>query len=478
MVDRQSSPGGGVARTWWRRFERMGAWIGLAVLGFVCYAGWQHLSTLASAKSPETALATGTVERVTGSMDRIRVAPATVAEMGLRAELVRPAAGATPLRMSGQLMLDASRRVHVHTRFAGEVVEVGKFVPPVGEPSPEEPRQLRVGDRARQGQLLAVLWSREIGEKKSDLVDALSQLYLHESLLRNLKKLEGGGTVPQRLIVEAQRSYEADLILVSRLQRTLRSWRIHEDEIAEVEAEAKRLHALAVLGPDAERPDSEQQREMRGAASWAQFEVLSPIDGVLLEKNFAVGDIVTTDLDLFKIADLSRLGVMVNAYEEDLGRLSAIPLDRRDWTVRLQANPLIPPRTGRFEYIGDVIDPNQHTAIVKGWLSNEGEHLRVGQFVEATVEMKPDEGLVQVPVTAIIDDGPRTSLFVAKNDARTEWELRRVALVRRLPTVAWLRSEPNAKEAADGALPLKPSEAVLASGALELAEALATLPAQ
>jgi len=48
--------------------------------------------------------------------------------------------------------------------------------------------------------------------------------------------------------------------------------------------------------------------------------------GVILEKNFTVGDIVDTTHDMFKIADLSRLGVMANVYEEDLPKLVALAL--------------------------------------------------------------------------------------------------------------------------------------------------------
>jgi len=52
--------------------------------------------------------------------------------------------------------------------------------------------------------------------------------------------------------------------------------------------------------------------------------VKAPLDGVILEKNIAVGDIVDTSLDLFKVADLTSLGVMVHVYEEDLPTLRAL----------------------------------------------------------------------------------------------------------------------------------------------------------
>ena len=54
------------------------------------------------------------------------------------------------------------------------------------------------------------------------------------------------------------------------------------------------------------------------------MEVRCPFDGMVLEKNIVAGDIVDTNLDLFKIADLSVLGVMANVYEEDLPALDGL----------------------------------------------------------------------------------------------------------------------------------------------------------
>ena len=114
-----------------------------------------------------------------------------------------------------------------------------------------------------------------------------------------------------------------------------------------------------------------------------------------------IGDIVDTSRDMFKIADLSRLGVMANVYEEDLPKLVALKADERRWEVDLLAEPGLKPRQGRFESIGNVLDPMQHTAIVKGWLDNPDGQLRVGQFVTTTVELPNRPGLSRLTAPAI-----------------------------------------------------------------------------
>ena len=92
--------------------------------------------------------------------------------------------------------------------------------------------------------------------------------------------------------------------------------------------------------------------------------------GTVLEKNCgSVGDIVDTATDLFKIADLSQLWVWADVYEEDLPTLLALPEPVR-WTIRLKSDPAASPMAGWVEKIGDIIDPNQHTALVIGQVDN------------------------------------------------------------------------------------------------------------
>ena len=42
------------------------------------------------------------------------------------------------------------------------------------------------GQHVRKGQVLAVIWSQDLGEKKSELIDGLSQLHLDEESLQRL----------------------------------------------------------------------------------------------------------------------------------------------------------------------------------------------------------------------------------------------------------------------------------------------------
>ena len=389
------------------------------------------------------------------SADILVVPAATVSSMRLTGFTAAASRAPHPLRLTGQLMLDPSRLVHVHTRFTGEVIQIG-------ESSRADNPQLRVGDRVKRGQLLAVLWSKEIGEKKSDLVDALSALSLHETIYRHLKSLDNSGAVSQRNIEEMRRNYESDLIQVERLRRTLRSWRLDESELKEVEAEAQRIHDRASHPPDSPPADGPSETAPTSGADshWAEIEIRAPLDGVILEKNLTVGDIVETDDDLFKIADLTRLIVMANIYEEDIPSLTGIPEEQREWRVNLTSLAATGPITGRIESIGNVIDPNQHTAVVQGWIDNAQGNFRVGQFIEAVVSVPEGQDEVEIPITALLDDGEHKAVFIAKAEDMTRLERRPVVVRRRTGRAAFLAN--------DRERGVQAGERVLTRGVLEL----------
>src|SRR5207237_6482748 len=96
-------------------------------------------------------------------------------------------------------------------------------------------RPLRFGDKVEKEQILAVVWSKDLGEKKSELVAGLSQLRLDEDNLKNMELYRA--SLPERSLREAQAKVKADVIAVEKARHTLRSWRLTEEEIKAIEEE-------------------------------------------------------------------------------------------------------------------------------------------------------------------------------------------------------------------------------------------------
>jgi cobalt-zinc-cadmium efflux system membrane fusion protein len=391
------------------------------------------------------------VEVVAGQPETIRFSDEAFQTLAVRTVEVEPAPPPDPLRLPGSLMLDPNRLVRVHSRFTGELVRIGT----VGENS--STRTLRYGDKVKRGDVLAIVWSKEIGEKKSELVDAVSKLASDEKVLKAYESVLEGA-IPKKTIVEQRRNVEADVIAQAKAERTLRSWSLTEAQMAAIYREADEVRR--------------QQVDTTNDKSWAELEIKAPIDGMIIEKNFNEGSMVDPDDDLFQIADLSQLLVLANVYEEDLPALRKLEPGHRNWLVDLKSDPHDQPRKGTFDLFGTIIDPTSHTGVVMGWLDNSKENLAAGQFITATVALPADPHLVTIPSTALIEQGDASYVFVESNAARHEFTRRKVAVKRR-----WRHSIHVCRDSADaenacGADSLEVGERVIVSGVLEFSAEL------
>ncbi len=354
------------------------------------------------------------------------------------------------LELRGSLAIDPNRLVHVHARFPGQIVELATVE---GGTKP-----LGFMDHVTKGQDLAVLWSKDLGEKKSELVDALARTRVDKQSLSRLQTLYEHAATPEASVRAALLQVELDEIAARRAERTLRSWMLTDAEIDPVVAEADRL---------ANRED----RTFAADASWARLDITAPIDGTIVEKNVTIGDIVDTNADLFKIADLTVLNVWLHAYEEDLPYLASLPKPLHA-QLRLPSSPNLGLLNCTIERIGDIIDPSEHMALLIGSIANSKGELRAGQFITATIEIPPDSGLVEIPATALIDEGNQSFVFVQSEADKLRYVRRRVSVARRSYDVVFVRSHLTDEQQRDGLHELHPGERVVSSGISQLEELL------
>jgi cobalt-zinc-cadmium efflux system membrane fusion protein len=372
------------------------------------------------------------------------VVPADIAaKLGLATEAAAyPNGGLKLPNFQGVLAFDTNHLSRVRSRFAGEVVELGRPTKD-GEP-------YRVNDRIRKGDLLAVVWCKDLGEKKSELVDALLRLKAEEQLLARLKKLYEDGSGTERSVLDSERAVQAIRVDVARAERTLRTWRLTDADIKTLREEADHINTA---------------QSGAGSTEWARVEIRSPQDGVLLEKNVAAGDIVDTATDLFKVGDVTQMTVWAHVYEEDLSLLQGLPRPVK-WTIHLPSRPgtSFP---GTLDTIGAVIDPNQHTALVSGRVANPTGDLKSGQSVSVAIEIPAPSGELELPAAAVVEDGRASLVFVQPNAEERRFVRCPVNVVRRFRDKVYVK--------ADG--PVHSGDRVVTGGALLLREAMEQLPA-
>jgi membrane fusion protein, heavy metal efflux system len=412
--------------------------------------------------------------------DRLALPEDVAKSLGIQLAVVKKSTAGRKLELPGSLALDPNRLVRVHSRFPGEVIEAGSIS--ISEPGKGTyQRPLRLSDRVEKGQLLAVVWNTDLGNKKNDLMDALSQWYLDQDILRRQEKLLEKGAISEAQVVTARRNVEMDVIKIAALKRTLRGLRVTEDEITAVEKEAKRIHERndkpESSKPEGKRDASESER------NWARVEVRAPLSGVIVEKNFVLGEIVDISTNLFQIADIDKLAVLAHAYEEDLPALQSLTPEQRKWTIRLQAAPDLKLPPSRVELISPMVDPNQHTALVMGEIDNPNHQFLSTQFITATVTLPPLPEEVVVPAAAVIDDGRESIVFVKLDpkslpeaDPKKQYfEQRRVHVTRREQENIYLSSRLSAEQERRGLRVLEPGELVVTEGAVLLEATLEDL---
>jgi len=270
-------------------------------------------------------------------------------------------------------------------------------------------------------------------------------------------------------------------------------WNIPQEEIDALHAEAKKISQDKKAwyqtregrwvkgekqGKTGHDPDKENDNP------WGRVTLRAPFDGIIIERNPTVGETVQDPTtNLFQIAQVDRLLVIANAPEDELPTLNALKPEERKWTV--QTVSAVGGLKGRIEEIGYLIDPDQHTAVVKGLIDNPKELIRGRQYLSCTVQIPPPTDVVEVPMDAVVEDGKYAVIFVQPDPAKHCYTMRRVQLTNRFEKTAFVRSKPFAKEeqlTAEekemGMLPLeplRPGERILRSGVGELKAALLDL---
>jgi cobalt-zinc-cadmium efflux system membrane fusion protein len=222
---------------------------------------------------------------------------------------------------------------------------------------------------------------------------------------------------------------------------------------------------------------------------WGRVTLRVPFDGVVVEKNVHVDEMVVDNtVNLFQIADVSRLLVIASCPEDALPTLEDLSSSKRRWSIKTVGVASTEGLPGTIDEIGYLIDPNQHTAVIKGYVENPGKHLRAGQFVSATVNIPPPGDVVEIPTDAMVDDGRQSVVFVQPDAAAPHFVMRRVEVMNRFEHTVFVRRTPlsedarlTPREAEEGLLPKEPllaGDRILLSGVLELKAALMDLEAR
>lgn len=157
-----------------------------------------------------------------------------------------------------------------------------------------------------------------------------------------------------------------------------------------------------------------------------EFPVTADVSGYVTKKMVNLGDYITKGKTIYELADLSRVWVMFDVYENDMAWVSKN--DSVDFTVQSMPGEVF---DGTISYIDPVIDPKTRVAKARVAIKNPGSKLKPGMFTSGIVEAQLDhidEAMV-VPKSAVMWTGTRSVVFVKHTtDQGVNFTLREVTL--------------------------------------------------
>lgn len=312
--------------------------------------------------------------------NRVSLSPRAQALARVRTtEVTRRSGDATAVRLLGRVDYDETTLQSVTAWVGGRI---------------ERLHVTTTGERVRRGQTVATLYSPEVYSAQQDLIAARRQL--------------------ERLSAASELAQSAARSSLESARQRLRLLGVPESTISTMES-----------------ADSPNRR----------LTIRTPFAGTVIEREAVQGAYVETGTVLYRIADLTRLWVQLDAYESDLGNLFV------GQTVDIEVDAFPGQRfEGRISFMDPVIDPRRRTARVRVALSNPDRRLRPGMFVQANVSgvESGDAQPLLIPAAAALFTGRRSVVYVeVPNAARPTYEARVVRLGPRVgdwfPVVAGLR---------------------------------------
>ena len=280
----------------------------------------------------------------------VRVSPARVQTLGVKTALAEEKVLDAAVRTVGRIEVDERAIAEVAPKFDGWIEKL--FVSAVGDP-------------VRRGQALFTVYSPE-------LVSAQQELAIADSL-----KLDAPGADPA-----ARKSAQR---LAAATRERLKNW--------DMPSQGAAPHA--------------------GHFIPRRLTFASPANGVVLEKKAVEGMRFTAGTTIYRIADLSTVWVIADAYEQDLGKL-------RVGQPAMVTVDAFPDRhfTARVAYLYPTLNARTRTTQLRLELRNADGLLRPGMFAHVDVAIDAGQPRLTVPSSAVIDTGARQVVLLVLGEGR------------------------------------------------------------
>lgn len=313
----------------------------------------------------------------------------SVRQAGVDVELVERANIVESIHGSGSIVYDATRLASLASRAPGSVWDVRK----------------NVGDRVARGELLAIVDAAEVGNLKSALMRSLTELRLQE---RNVERLAGAkDAIPSSLLLNAKAALSkarADALSAEQSLRNL-GLTIELNDLIHLD-ETQVMNRLRNLGiPASAITDS------RGAIDTSNLiPILSPLDGIVIERTVAPGEVVDKLKSLFQVADTSQMWLLLSIAQENAKQAKI------GQVVEFRSDAISGKVSGTIDWISTTVDKSTRMIQVRAALDNQSGTLRNETFGSGEIFLRSESDAIVIPTEASHWEGCCQVVFVRDKD--------------------------------------------------------------
>jgi cobalt-zinc-cadmium efflux system membrane fusion protein len=325
--------------------------ISLGVLASVITIGW--LTT--SDKKHEDEIA-----EVSPSETIIKLSPFQINKAGIQVGQAAPAKMKITLTIPGRITLNADKHAHVVAKAAGIVRNAYK----------------NLGDNVNEGEVLALLESREIAEAKAHYLAA----YQKEQLTKDVLDRE-------QTMVTKKIGIEKDLVEAKSKS---------EEARIDLELATQKLCALDIPREEIAQLSNNNTQDLR------VYSMKAPLQGVIIDRAITPGEKIDSDREAYTIADLRTVWLELGIHPQDLpqvhvGQTVSVTTADSSWTVQAQIASINP--------IVDEVTKRAKALVV---LNNDAGLWYPGTYASATLVIEEVHAAIAVPKEAVqtIDGTP------------------------------------------------------------------------
>ncbi|MBN1124857.1 MAG: efflux RND transporter periplasmic adaptor subunit [Sedimentisphaerales bacterium] len=287
-----------------------------------------------------------------------------IQQMGIKTAIAGPGQIQVEAVLSGQIGLNRDQMAHIVPRVSGVVHEV--FV--------------TEGDQVRQGQILALIESRDLADAKAAYLAAVEK-----------KKLDEAAFVREKELFEKKVTSEQEYLAA---QQALAETRI------QVLTASQKLYALGFSSVEL------QEISRQSPKSFIRYSIVAPFDGTIIQKHIVLGEVVDDKSDVFIIANLDSLWVDLHVYQNDLETI------RPGQKVVISPGSNLPDAEGIITRVLPLIESETRTSVARILLDNSNGTFRPGLYVTARVQSTIIEATVRVLSEAVQMYEGRSVVFV------------------------------------------------------------------